>query len=519
MGDHFKLSLELNHLHGEVFWRLNRKIIRSRRSSEIEMGVCGSRPEGCGGGLVFKKTKKKIYRKRRRVIKRRVSSKKFSGKLVSRSATDRSFHDVSWFDSTSALDSELDDEFYSVYDDELSPSGSESPSSLSFSSKKDFDLKESGTESSRNGNAVRFQRRDSKSILKPDDPPNNVGGEGTAELHHCGGRLPSACLPCLAAAGTVALEKKRSFSPGTPSSRRKALSKLSFKWREGHADVTILPPRALQQRPIAGSSIPFCPSEKRMPYCWSPIEPSAFKVRGKNYTRDKKKDSAPNCAAYYPFGADVFISQRKIEHIARFVEFPHVYPAGEIPSMLVVNIQIPLYPATLFQSENDGEGMNLVLYFKLSESFSEDLPPSFRENINRLINDEVERVRGFPVDTIASYRERLKIIGRVANVEDLHLSAAGKKLINAYNEKPVLSRPQHEFYLGENYFEIDIDMHRFSYFARKGFEEFQDRMKLCILDFGLTLQGNKAEDLPEHMLCCIRLNEIDYKNHNQLVFS
>jgi hypothetical protein len=48
---------------------------------------------------------------------------------------------------------------------------------------------------------------------------------------------------------------------------------------------------------------------------------------------------------------------------------------------LFFEMQIPLYPATIFQSENDGEGMNVVLYFKLSEKYSKDLSDQFRENI------------------------------------------------------------------------------------------------------------------------------------------
>ncbi|XP_031386256.1 uncharacterized protein LOC116199844 isoform X2 [Punica granatum] len=488
------------------------------------MGACVSVPRACVGGRLRSSKKKKATptanatsRKRRRAIRRRVSSHRSSdGSLekVDPRHHDRSFNnpafqggsiEEAWFDSVAVFDSDCDeDDYRSVPDDVLSLNGLEGASRSSTASLRDSVHGES------------FQRISSiDQMHRPADMlPDETVGKEEGLLDNCG-MIPGNCLPCLAST-VPSIEKRRSLSSSPPSARKKVTSKLSFKWREGHPNATLFSSKTFLQRPIAGSQVPFCPIEKKMLDCWSFIEPSSFKVRGVNYFRDKKKDFAPNHAAYYPFGVDVFLTQRKIEHLARFVELPPINSSGKLPPILVVNVQIPLYPTGIFQSETDGEGMSFVLYFKLSDSYQKELSPHFQESILKLINDEVEKVKSFPVDTIVPFRERLKILGRVANVEDLHLSAAERKLMQAYNEKPVLSRPQHDFYSGENYFEIDIDMHRFSYISRKGFEAFLDRLKLCILDIGLTIQGNKAEELPEQLLCSIRLSGIDYRNYQQL---
>lgn len=58
--------------------------------------------------------------------------------------------------------------------------------------------------------------------------------------------------------------------------------------------------------------------------------------------RDKRKELASNFAAYYPFGVDVFLSQRKIDHIARFVELPETNSSAKLSPILVVNVQVDL---------------------------------------------------------------------------------------------------------------------------------------------------------------------------------
>ncbi|XP_050380154.1 protein ENHANCED DISEASE RESISTANCE 2 [Argentina anserina] len=443
--------------------------------------------------------------------------------------------DESWFDSVSILESESDDDYVSLHGDSFPIAGNATGNipggqvlqyerSACFvdngckyeeyqSYTKIDGGKVMGKDEHRDSNRfphTSVQGVDRKQLLDQsrgsfkglrEDRRNSNEKSGLARLIH-----------------SLSFNDKNLHAQTNSQRKPSSVFRLSFKRRSCDAEETNeqCQSKRFLSRPRAGLVIPCCKGEKVTPGCWSEIPPSNFKLRGENYFKDKRKVPAANYSPYTPLGIDLFVCPQKIHHIAQYLELPKVNADVKVPALLIVNIQLPTYPAAMFLGDSDGEGMSLVLYFKVSDNFDRDISPQFQESINKMVEDETEKVKGFAKDSTVPFRERLKIVAGVVNPDELNLSSAEKKLLHAYNDKPVLSRPQHQFYRGPNYFEIDLDIHRFSYISRKGLESFRERLQNGILDMGLTIQAQKQEELPEQVLCCMRLNKIDFVDHGQI---
>jgi hypothetical protein len=90
------------------------------------------------------------------------------------------------------------------------------------------------------------------------------------------------------------------------------------------------------------------------------------------------------------------------------------------------------------------------------------------------------------------------------------MSRAEKGFMQTYDGKPVMTRPQHRFFRGPGYLEVDIDAHYYAYIARKGMHAYRNHLDKMVFDSGFVLQGGAAEELPEQILAATRLHNLDF---------
>eukprot|EP00793_Prasinoderma_coloniale_P006468 PRCOL_00001298-RA len=251
---------------------------------------------------------------------------------------------------------------------------------------------------------------------------------------------------------------------------------------------------------------------------WGQSREPRFRLRGKRYMTDRAKYVAPNVSLYKCIGADIYRGSRRLLHVARGLKLP---PAPErpkhpllkdLPPFLILCWMFPDGQATLFgkQSPSTPSGM-IIQYMQLDEEVAMQYVQSGMVGLLNALAKDPPPGSSMP-NMRTDMRDRLKAVPRLFNPSGVKkmFSLPEWRLISSYNGKPVLTRPQHKFFRGENYLEINIDLYEFAYLARKALEMFRTRVSKVTVDIAFTLEGRNEKELPEILLGSTRLSKVDY---------
>ncbi|EGZ07681.1 hypothetical protein PHYSODRAFT_528193, partial [Phytophthora sojae] len=278
---------------------------------------------------------------------------------------------------------------------------------------------------------------------------------------------------------------------------------------EGSSDAPRRRPSAAGSRRLAklpmGSTMTQCEMQtsgrsSNVEHSWTTTRAETFSVRSAEYKRSRKKE--PSSAALFEFlGADLVRTDSKLDLISQRVEFP---PEHENSRLFIINAQLPSYgPSMWGDGSYDGPGYSLALYWKIPDEISEEL-----KNPTTTTLKLFKRFLEAGDDT--SLTDRFKVIAQVTNQDECGITGVAKKLLVSHNATPVLTRPQHRIYhFRDGSTEIVVDVHAFSYIARRGIHSLIDKTSKLVIDVAFVIQGETEEELPERVLGCCRLDRVN----------
>lgn len=87
--------------------------------------------------------------------------------------------------------------------------------------------------------------------------------------------------------------------------------------------------------------------------------------------------------------------------------------------------------------------------------------------------------------------KRLKAITQINNIDECEFNTVTRQLAKKYNGTPFLIRDTATYEITEDYININIDVHRFSYLARTGLHGCKDTLRSMSFDMALVIQGQE----------------------------
>lgn len=219
----------------------------------------------------------------------------------------------------------------------------------------------------------------------------------------------------------------------------------------------------------------------------------AFQVRGKNYMKDSKKINA-GAPIFFLRGMQVVRSAQFMRHVAleEWCGYPKHSHENEwlilnylIPGATCVHV-VALYTAT-------PEAADVLRTFGTGEAI--ESATSSKMAWSRLLQQFWTADTGFCND-------RFKLIPSIAEGSWTIKMAVG--------QKPALTgkKLKQHYFRGPGYFEIDIDVSSSSV-ATSILGMVRGVSKSMVVDLGVSIQGEREDELPEAILCQTRFARVD----------
>ncbi|KAH9247039.1 hypothetical protein BASA81_015391 [Batrachochytrium salamandrivorans] len=216
---------------------------------------------------------------------------------------------------------------------------------------------------------------------------------------------------------------------------------------------------------------------------------------GPNYKKNGHKQYSQMDSLYEYFQVDILKSKRKLCEVHSQIQFPSAAaaPSIKLPSFLMINFQLPNKPPTLFRSANalDDPGTSFILYFKLRSGLTASQPG-------------VKLAETFFAQ---NQLERLKILIYVDNLDEVKIPSLLQRPIAKFLGKPVmLGTP---LIVTSEVCEIDIDVFQFPVLARTILANCRGILPTGQLRMALVIQGETDNELPERVLACCSIAELN----------
>jgi|TARA_B110000259_G_scaffold2866_1_gene3382 hypothetical protein len=299
--------------------------------------------------------------------------------------------------------------------------------------------------------------------------------------------------------------------------------------RDAASEVTLLEGRASERDTksvgpescvIPQHDIPFADPASGKALSWSANKSGeGFRLRGKNYLRDKKK--FPSLAPLFDVVQVLALrSDTKTLDIGTLLYDNQV---GELihgcPTVYVANLMLPDYPPPnpVFGKYDrkvgpDGKGQHIIVVASMSHETREILKKS--DGDTKKMSPEIALMsshfnaacdaRGLDAPPHAnSARHVTKMVCMVAAGAEA-LPWAVRVAIGQGNGKPFMVNKTGFFTKHGGVFECGVNAHNFGPVATNGLRNCHGYFKKLTLDIGVTLQGNTETELPERLLFAFR---------------